>query len=98
MQAGDKVFSAFASVNSIGDARCFVQPMDVLTVVDGTPVFAQNGRVITTPFCGETFATEAEAWGHCATELGRFREAIDAALAEATAKAAAGRVGEAVPA
>lgn len=98
MQAGDKVFSAFASVNSIGVARCFVQPLDVLTVVDGTPVFSQSGRVVTAPFCGEVFQTEAEAWEHCAIELGRFRESIDAAIAEATAKAAAGRVGEAVPA
>jgi hypothetical protein len=98
MQAGDKVFEAFAAIDSLGNARSWVRPLDVLVVVDGIAVFAENGRAVTPSIVAKVFETEAEAWAHCAGELAQCRASIDAALAEANAKAAAGRVGEAVPA
>lgn len=98
MQIGDTMYAAWATVGYGGAGSSSVAPVKVMGIVDGVAVIEKFGTVRTVDSFERLFDTEAEAWQHCAAELARFREHLDRSLAEATAKAAACRVGEAVPA
>jgi hypothetical protein len=70
----------------------------VAAVVDGRALFDRAGQ-LREKYCFETACeTEAEAWEVCAREIDVIRARVQAAADMVAAKAAACRVGEAVPA
>jgi hypothetical protein len=98
---GDSVWVAGSYIEPNGKSRGHVLRGDVVAVIEGNVMvrYPSSGTIralvdgVQTP-CD----SEADAWGVVARELTAARDRVQAAIDEATAKAAGSRVGEAVPA
>lgn len=98
---GDSVWVATSHVGFDGLSRGHVLRVEVVAVIDGTVMirYPSSGTIRSVEATSETICdSEAEAWAAVARELTTARGRVQAAIDEATAKAAGCRVGEAVPA
>lgn len=97
---GDTVWVATTFVEFDGRVRMHASPNTVAAIVEGaTMIRSSLGSIRQAERGSETLCdSEAEAWAVAARELTAARDRIQAAIDEATAKAAGSRVGEAVPA
>lgn len=98
--AGDTVWLATTFVEFDGRVRMHVAPSTVAAVIEGTTMIrSSTGSIRQAERGSETLCdSEAEAWALVARELSEARDRVQAAINEATKKAAGSRVGEAVPA
>ena len=100
---GKTVYSGWGFFSSLdSQPKLYVRKLEVVTTTDrGESIYrdAETGRLkdVHASLGEKLFDTEAEAWEAAAAQLIPYRDRIDAAVAEAHAKAAATRVGEAVP-
>jgi hypothetical protein len=89
---------AWVSAREYSDITTSVTKVTVAAVVDGRALYDRGGT-LRERYCFETAcATEAEAWEACAREVDVIRARVQAAADKVAEKAAACRVGEAVPA
>lgn len=97
---GDSIWMATTFVEFDGRTRSHVTRAAVAAVIDGRIMLRlPSGTIRSVAAAGETVCdSESEAWAAVARELSEARDRVQAAIDEATARAAAGRVGEAVPA
>lgn len=95
---GDEVWSMTTFVAYDGATRAHVLKATVAGVIDDLAVIKFSSGTVTTAnkLGGLLFDSEAEAWAAAARELAEARDRVQAAIDEATAKAAGSRVGEAV--
>ena len=95
---GDEVWSMTTFVAFDGASRAHVLKATVAGVIDDLVVikFSHGTTSTADKFGGLLFDSEAEAWAAAARELAEARDRVQAAIDEATAKAASYRVGEAV--
>lgn len=97
---GDTVWLATTFIEFDGRVRMHVVPSTVAAIVEGTTMIRSSlGSIRQAERGSETLCdSEAEAWAVAARELAAARDRLQAAIDEATTRAAGGRVGEAVPA
>jgi hypothetical protein len=96
---GDSVWIGTTHVGFDGLTRSHVLRAEVVAVIDGTTMvrFPASGIIRAHETSIETLRdTESDAWAAVARELAQARDRVQAAIDEATAKAAGSRVGEAV--
>lgn len=99
-QEGDKVWMATTFVEFDGRTKAHVVAATVAGVLCGDVVVRQPSGTMTVIRAGvdTLHDSETEAWAAVAQELSAARDRVQAAIDNATAKAAGSRVGEAVPA
>lgn len=98
-EVGDRVWSAWVSARNIDAIEPMVTSVVVAAVVEDRPLFRSYGGGFRDKYEFETiWDNEADAWAYCAKEIAAVRDRVVASAEIAIAKAAAFRVGEAVPA
>lgn len=96
---GDVVWLASTFVEFDGRTRAYAAPAEVVGVFDGILMVRRRGcgGIRAVDNISETVCdSEADAWAAAARELAEARDRVQAAIDEATAKAAGSRVGEAI--
>lgn len=95
---GDAVWIATALVDYHGETKMHVSPVTVAGIFDGTLMLKWSHGTVHSNGDDAVYGSESEAWEAVVRKLIAGRDRVQAAIDEATAKAAGSRVGEAVPA